>query len=190
MAAVAASTTKTETAAPPPPTAPFATPTPQKASGDRVIASPLAKRIAADKGIDLAGVAGSGPNGRIVKADLDDSVLLRKQEPSQTTAMPPALLSSQEHKAIETGIPREVIKLSNMRKTIARRLTESKQTVPHIYLTVDVRLDALLKLRGKLNASLEARGIKLSVNDMLIKALALVQVPKCNVSFTDDNMLQ
>jgi pyruvate dehydrogenase E2 component (dihydrolipoamide acetyltransferase) len=79
-----------------------------------------------------------------------------------------------------------------MRKTIARRLTESKQTVPHIYLTVDVRLDALLKLRGELNASLEARGIKLSVNDMLIKALALalVQVPKCNVSFAGDNMLQ
>jgi pyruvate dehydrogenase E2 component (dihydrolipoamide acetyltransferase) len=94
--------------------------------------------------------------------------------------------------AIDTDIPHEVVKLSNMRKTIARRLTESKQTVPHIYLTVDVRLDALLKLRGELNASLEARGIKLSVNDMLIKALALalVQVPKCNVSFAGDNMLQ
>jgi pyruvate dehydrogenase E2 component (dihydrolipoamide acetyltransferase) len=79
-----------------------------------------------------------------------------------------------------------------MRKTIARRLTESKQQVPHIYLTVDVRLDALLKLRGELNASLESRGIKLSVNDMLIKALALtlMQVPKCNVSFAGDNMLQ
>ena len=79
-----------------------------------------------------------------------------------------------------------------MRKTIARRLTESKQQVPHIYLTVDVRLDALLKLRGELNASLEARGVKLSVNDMLIKALglALIQVPKCNVSFAGDSMLQ
>jgi pyruvate dehydrogenase E2 component (dihydrolipoamide acetyltransferase) len=94
--------------------------------------------------------------------------------------------------AIDSAIPHEVVKLSNMRKTIARRLTESKQTVPHIYLTVDVRLDALLKLRGELNASLEGRGIKLSVNDMLIKALALalVQVPKCNVSFAGDNMLQ
>jgi pyruvate dehydrogenase E2 component (dihydrolipoamide acetyltransferase) len=90
------------------------------------------------------------------------------------------------------NIPHEVVKLSNMRKTIARRLTESKQQVPHIYLTVDVRLDALLKLRGELNASLEPRGIKLSVNDMLIKALglALIQVPKCNVSFAGDNMLQ
>ncbi len=79
-----------------------------------------------------------------------------------------------------------------MRKTIARRLTESKQTVPHIYLTVDVRLDALLKLRGELNAALEGQGVKLSVNDLLIKALAkaLVQVPACNVSFAGDTMLQ
>jgi pyruvate dehydrogenase E2 component (dihydrolipoamide acetyltransferase) len=94
--------------------------------------------------------------------------------------------------AIDTDIPHDVVKLSNMRKTIARRLTESKQQVPHIYLTVDVRLDALLKLRGELNASLEARGIKLSVNDMLIKALALtlIEVPACNVSFAGDNMLQ
>ena len=93
---------------------------------------------------------------------------------------------------LETGIPHEVIKLSNMRKTIARRLTESKQTVPHIYLTVDIRLDALLKLRSELNAALEPRGVKLSVNDMLIKALgaALMAVPKCNVSFAGDNMLQ
>ena len=164
-------------------------------SGDRIIASPLAKRIAADKSIDLAGLTGTGPNGRIVKADLagaGDSVLLRKQEPSQPNATPPALLPSQEHKVIETDIPHEVVKLSNMRKIIARRLTESKQTVPHIYLTVDVRLDALLKLRGELNASLEARGVKLSVNDMLIKALglALIQVPKCNVSFAGDTMLQ
>ena len=78
-----------------------------------------------------------------------------------------------------------------MRKTIARRLTESKQQVPHIYLTVDVRLDKLLKLRGELNASLEARGVKLSVNDLMIKALAmaLVQVPKCNVMFTPDQLI-
>jgi pyruvate dehydrogenase E2 component (dihydrolipoamide acetyltransferase) len=164
--------------------------TPQ--SNDRVKASPLAKRIARNKGLDLTTISGTGPNGRIVKADVEaisgegrSAVVaeldrgIRRETPAPT-------------QTIDTDIPHEVVKLSNMRKTIARRLTESKQTVPHIYLTVDVRLDALLKLRGELNASLEARGIKLSVNDMLIKALALalVQVPKCNVSFAGDNMLQ
>lgn len=162
-------------------------------SGDRVKASPLAKRIAADKGIDLAGITGTGPNGRIVKADLEGAT---SAAPAPTAAHPvptaPSAPSPAPVAAIETDIPHEVVKLSNMRKTIARRLTESKQQVPHIYLTVDVRLDALLKLRGELNASLEPRGVKLSVNDMLIKALALalVQVPKCNVSFAGDNMLQ
>ena len=88
--------------------------------------------------------------------------------------------------SVETDIPHEAIKLSNMRKTIARRLTEAKQTIPHIYLTVDIRLDALLKLRGELNKGLESRGVKLSVNDMLIKALAvaLIEVPECNVSIS------
>lgn len=186
-AAAAAPTPKAETVAPP---TPVAAPAPAKASGDRIIASPLAKRIAADKGIDLAGLTGTGPNGRIVKADLDGAKAGATPAPVSTAA--PAAPTPAPVAAIETDIPHEVVKLSNMRKTIARRLTESKQQVPHIYLTVDVRLDALLKLRGELNASLEARGVKLSVNDMLIKALALalVQVPKCNVSFAGDNMLQ
>lgn len=157
---------------------------------ERIIASPLAKRIAVNKGLDLTTLKGSGPNGRIVKADVEAFA----GGVSGTSAVhnsPPLPLPA-PHAAIDTDNPHEVIKLSNMRKIIARRLTESKQQVPHIYLTVDVRLDALLKLRGELNASLEARGIKLSVNDMLIKALALalVQVPKCNVSFAGDNMLQ
>ncbi|MBD3745955.1 MAG: 2-oxo acid dehydrogenase subunit E2, partial [Sphingopyxis terrae] len=91
----------------------------------------------------------------------------------------------------ETDIPHSAEKLSNMRKTIARRLTQSKQEVPHIYLTVDVQLDKLLKLRGELNAALEPQGVKLSVNDLLIKALAkaLIQVPKCNVSFAGDQLI-
>jgi len=161
-----------------------------KASSDRIIASPLAKRIAADKGIDLAGLIGTGPNGRIVKADLQGAKA--GAAPTATAAAAPSAPTPAPVATIDTDIPHEVVKLSNMRKTIARRLTESKQQVPHIYLTVDVRLDALLKLRGELNASLEARGVKLSVNDMLIKALglALIQVPKCNVSFAGDNMLQ
>jgi len=162
-------------------------------SNDRIKASPLAKRLAVNKGLDLTTISGTGPNGRIVKADVDAI-----SGEGRSAVVAPVLDAGLRQEApaptqtIDTDIPHEVIKLSNMRKTIARRLTESKQTVPHIYLTVDVRLDALLKLRGELNASLEARGIKLSVNDMLIKALALalVQVPKCNVSFAGDNMLQ
>ncbi len=163
-----------------------------KSSGGRIIVSPLAKRIAADKGIDLAGVTGTGPNGRIVKADIEGLRQAQPERIGETYVRPEPVEGQQLSAAIETDIPHEIIKLSNMRKTIARRLTESKQTVPHIYLTVDIRLDALLKLRGELNASLEARGVKLSVNDMLIKALALalIQVPKCNVSFAGDNMLQ
>jgi pyruvate dehydrogenase E2 component (dihydrolipoamide acetyltransferase) len=176
--------------APAPVTAPVAAPS--HSSGDRIKASPLAKRIAANSGVDLAAISGSGPNGRIVKADVEAfSGAGRSPAPSMDPGLrreaPAAPVA-----AIDADIPHEVVKLSNMRKTIARRLTESKQQVPHIYLTVDVRLDALLKLRGELNASLEPRGIKLSVNDMLIKALglALIQVPKCNVSFAGDNMLQ
>jgi pyruvate dehydrogenase E2 component (dihydrolipoamide acetyltransferase) len=89
-------------------------------------------------------------------------------------------------------IPHDAVKLSSMRRVIARRLTESKQQVPHIYLTVDIQLDALLKLRGELNAALAARGVKLSVNDMLIKALAmaLIEVPSCNVQFAGDRLLK
>ena len=178
--------------APAPVTAPVAAPS--HSSGDRIKASPLAKRIAANSGVDLAAVSGTGPNGRIVKADVERStkntVSAELVEARPTADSRPSTGSGL---TVDGGdIPHEVFKLSNMRKTIARRLTESKQQVPHIYLTVDVRLDALLKLRGELNASLEPRGIKLSVNDMLIKALglALIQVPKCNVSFAGDTMLQ
>jgi pyruvate dehydrogenase E2 component (dihydrolipoamide acetyltransferase) len=149
----------------------------------------LARRIAADKGVDLAGLTGTGPNGRIVKADVEGA---KAGAVAPVVAAPAPFAPAAPAAIPDFGIPHEVVKLSNMRKTIARRLTESKQQVPHIYLTVDVRLDALLKLRGELNASLESRGVKLSVNDMLIKALALalIQVPKCNVSFAGDNMLQ
>jgi pyruvate dehydrogenase E2 component (dihydrolipoamide acetyltransferase) len=181
-------------AAPAPAQAPVSAPAPAKAasatvakqSGDRVIASPLAKRIAAEKGIDLAGVKGSGPNGRIVKADVEGA------KPGAAPAAAPVVAAHAPAGAQDFGIPHVEEKLSGMRKTIARRLTESKQQVPHIYLTVDIRLDALLKLRAELNSALEARGVKLSVNDMLIKALAqaLLQVPSCNVQFTGDTLLK
>ena len=164
----------------------------------RAIASPLARRIAAQKGLDLSSLTGSGPNGRIVKADVENA----KPGAAPAKAAAPAAQPAAEVPAAAApapaakpaavpDIPHEATKLSNMRKTIARRLTESKQQVPHIYLTVDVRLDALLKLRGELNAGLESRGVKLSVNDMLIKALgvALMAVPKCNVMFTPDQLI-
>ena len=165
------------------------------ATGTRVIASPLAKRIAAHQGIDLATIKGSGPNGRIVRADLDAApapfaAAVAAPVAAAAPATPAPVAAPAPAAIPDFGIPYEATKLNNVRKTIARRLTEAKQTIPHIYLTVDVRLDALLKLRGQLNAALEAQGVKLSVNDLLIKALAkaLAQVPKCNVSFAGDEL--
>ena len=182
-----------------PPLAPATPPAAAKAApamaddGERIKVSPLAKRLAAEKGVDLATLTGTGPGGRIVKEDIERASLGGAPAKAAAPAAVPAAAPVVAPATVpDFAIPHEVIKLSNMRKTIARRLTESKQQVPHIYLTVDVRLDALLKLRGELNASLEARGIKLSVNDMLIKALgvALREVPACNVSFAGDTMLQ
>ncbi|HZV56844.1 MAG TPA: pyruvate dehydrogenase complex dihydrolipoamide acetyltransferase [Sphingobium sp.] len=172
--------------------APAATPAPapSASSGERVKASPLARRIAAQTGVDLNALKGSGPGGRIVKADVEGKAGTPTAAPQATApAQTPAAMPVA---AQDFGIPHEVEKLSNMRKTIARRLTESKQQVPHIYLTVDVRLDALLKLRGELNAALASQGVKLSVNDLLIKALAkaLLAVPKCNVQFAGDQLLK
>ena len=162
-------------------------------SSDRTKASPLARRLAQAQGINLATVTGSGPNGRIVKADLDGAATQAKAPPQPSPkgegATVPAVAPAA---ALPTDIPSETVKLSNMRKTIARRLTESKQQVPHIYLTVDINLDKLLKLRTELNAGLEARGVKLAVNDMLIKALAaaLTEVPACNVAFAGDSLIK
>jgi pyruvate dehydrogenase E2 component (dihydrolipoamide acetyltransferase) len=141
---------------------------------------------------------GSGPGGRIVKADIDGASGKPAQAPAAAAAPAPAQAPAAPAPAAAApvahgvpDIPHEVSKLSNMRKTIARRLTESKQQVPHIYLTVDIQLDALLKLRSELNASLESRGVKLSVNDFMIKALAaaLLEVPECNVQFTGSELV-
>ena len=155
----------------------------------RLKVSPLARRLAEQNGIDLATLTGSGPNGRIIKADIDGA----QGGAATATGTPVATVSSPTTAsggASDFDIPHTSEKLSNMRKTIARRLTEAKQTIPHIYLTVDIQLDRLLKLRSELNATLEPRGIKLSVNDLLIKALAvsLMQVPKCNVSIDGDHL--
>lgn len=185
------------------PAAPRHDPVPAKAeaaapAGDRVKASPLARRLAEQKGLDLSAIAGSGPGGRIIKSDIDGAAgpAARLEAPAALAEKAPAPAAKAPAPAPsgaqDFGIPHEAVKLSGMRKTIARRLTESKQTVPHIYLTVDVRLDKLLKLREELNAGLASRGVKLSVNDLLIKALAvsLIQVPECNVQFAGEQMLQ
>jgi pyruvate dehydrogenase E2 component (dihydrolipoamide acetyltransferase) len=190
-------------AAPPPaavetPPAPPQPAAPPRAEGDRVKASPLARRLAQAQNIDLSSIQGSGPGGRIVRADIDAAA---GRAPAAAPADAAAAASGAAPALgghlvmpgpMEQAIPHEEVKLSNIRKTIARRLTEAKQQVPHIYLTVDIQLDALLKLRGELNAGLESRGVKLSVNDLLIKALAqsLIEVPECNVAFAGDHMLK
>jgi len=190
-------------AAPPPaavetPPAPPQPAAPPRAEGDRVKASPLARRLAQAQNIDLSSIQGSGPGGRIVRADIDAAAgkapaAAPAGAPAGAPAAAPALGGHLVMPGpMEQAIPHEEVKLSNIRKTIARRLTEAKQQVPHIYLTVDIQLDALLKLRGELNAGLESRGVKLSVNDLLIKALAqsLIEVPECNVAFAGDHMLK
>src|SRR5690606_7823892 len=171
------------------PTAAAAAVTARAEGGERIKASPLAKRLAAEMGIDLSTVTGSGPGGRIVKADLEGAGAAAPA-PASTPAATSAAAAGPAQ-PFQTDIPHTAEKLSNMRKTIARRLTEAKQTIPHIYLTVDIELDKLLKLRSELNAALEPQGVKLSVNDLLIKALAkaLIQVPKCNVSYAGDQLI-
>ena len=162
------------------------------ASGERVIASPLAKQMAASRGVDLALVSGTGPNGRIIKADVEsfDPASVAASAPAAAASAPAPTPTPTPVSDVAGGAPYTEDKLSNVRKVIARRLTESKQTVPHFYLTVDIRLDPLLKLRSELNAVLEPDSVKLSVNDFLIKALAraLVRVPQCNVSFHGDTL--
>ncbi|WP_155264818.1 2-oxo acid dehydrogenase subunit E2, partial [Sphingomonas segetis] len=158
------------------------------ADGDRVKASPLARRLAQAQNIDLSSIQGSGPGGRIVRSDVDAAAgktAAPAKAPAPAAPQPAA-------QPVSSEIPHESVKLSNMRKTIARRLTESKQTIPHYYLTVDIQLDALLKLRSELNKGLESRGVKLSVNDLLIKALAvaLIEVPTANVSFAGDQLIK
>ena len=166
--------------------------------GERIFASPLARRIAADKGLDLAQIEGSGPHGRIVKADVEKAQPGKAAAPAGKTPEAPAATpmakgpSAEAVAAMYEGRDYEEIKLDGMRKTIAARLTEAKQSIPHFYLRRDIRLDALLKFRGELNRQLESRGIKLSVNDFIIKAcaLALQAVPKANAVWAGDRILQ
>ncbi|WP_298198853.1 pyruvate dehydrogenase complex dihydrolipoamide acetyltransferase [Novosphingobium sp.] len=214
-AKVAAPAAASPAAAAPAAAAPAAAPAPSKpataapaspASADaaRLSASPLARRLAAERGIDLTNVVGTGPNGRIVRADIEASRSTGAPAAAAPGAAAPApraaapvpaaapVAAASTASLLDDRIPHSIQPLSSMRKTIAKRLTQSMQQAPHIYLTVDVQLDKLLALRTELNAALEKDGIKLSVNDMLIKALgkALIRVPECNVTFAGDEMIR
>ena len=196
-APAAAAAPKEEAAAPaaavsPAPAAPAAK------EGNRIFATPLARRIAADKGLDLSAIAGSGPHGRIVKADVENATAAPKAAaPAAAASAAPATAmasgpSSDAVIKMYEGRPFEEVKLDGMRKIIASRLTEAKQSVPHFYLRRDINLDALMKFRSQLNKQLEGRGVKLSVNDFIIKAcaLALQQVPEANAVWAGDRTLK
>jgi pyruvate dehydrogenase E2 component (dihydrolipoamide acetyltransferase) len=167
-----------------------------KPSGNRIFASPLAKRIAADKGIDLGSISGTGPHGRIVKADVEaaEATPLAASAATKSAAVPELSAGPSTEAIIKTYADRtyEEISLDGMRKTIAARLTEAKQTIPHFYLRRDIELDELLSFRSGLNEKLEAKGIKLSVNDFIIKAsaMALQDVPDCNAVWAGDRILK
>ena len=164
--------------------------------GSRVFASPLARRLAAEKGVDLSALQGSGPHGRIVKADVEAAQAQPARAPSAapataSSAMPAGPATETILKMYE-GRDYQEIQLDGMRKTIATRLTEAKQTVPHFYLRRDIKIDRLLAFRADLNKQLAARDVKLSVNDFIIKAcaLALQTVPSANAVWAGDRVLQ
>jgi pyruvate dehydrogenase E2 component (dihydrolipoamide acetyltransferase) len=157
-------------------------------SGGRMFASPLAKRIAADKGLDLSRIKGSGPGGRIVKADVEQAKPGAATAAAPTPKGAPAFTPQPIFAAPgDTRIPH-----TSIRKVIARRMLESKQQVPHFYLTVELEIDALLTARQAINAVVEKKGTKVSVNDMVIKACAkaLRDHPECNASWAEDEMIQ
>ena len=164
--------------------------------GSRVFASPLARRLAAETGVDLSALQGSGPHGRIVKADVEAAKSQPAAAASPAAASAPASMPAGP--AAETvikmyqGREYEEIQLDGMRKTIAARLTEAKQTVPHFYLRRDIKIDRLLEFRAELNKQLATRDVKLSVNDFIIKAcaLALQSVPSANAVWAGDRVLQ
>jgi pyruvate dehydrogenase E2 component (dihydrolipoamide acetyltransferase) len=158
----------------------------------RIFASPIARRIAADKGIDLAVISGTGPRGRVIKADLDHGSNFLHDTISTANIEKSNLTDGSTTKKLYLNREHESVPLSGMRKIIAARVTEAKQTIPHFYLRREVRLDELLVIRTKINKSLEARKIKISVNDFIIKAcaLALQATPTANSVWAGDSILQ
>jgi pyruvate dehydrogenase E2 component (dihydrolipoamide acetyltransferase) len=172
-----------------------------------VFASPLARRIAKEKGLDLGAVKGSGPHGRIVRADVEGAQPGAAKPAAEASSEAPKAAAPAPAKPVggmPTGMaaetvlkmyadrPFEEVALDGMRRTVAARLTEAKQTIPHFYLRRDVKLDALMAFRETLNKQLEGRGVKLSVNDFIIKAcaMALQAVPAANTVWAGDRMLR
>ncbi len=186
-----------ETPAPATAPAPMA---PTAAGGERIFASPLARRLASQKGLDLSQITGSGPHGRIVKADVENATAApakaeapaKADAPATSGATVAASPDAEQVKKLYTGRDFEEVPLDNMRKTIAARLTEAKQTIPHFYLRRDIEMDELMTFRADLNKKLEPKGVKLSVNDFVIKAcaLALRDVPDCNAAWANDRVLK
>ena len=191
-----------KTAAPAPAASPAAAPAPAAAplanghahadQGGRIFASPLARRMAHQAGLDLANVKGSGPNGRIVRVDIEAA--MAAPAPATAAAAAPAQAAMAPAPAPVITAPHRLVPNSTMRKVIARRLTETQRNVPFFFVSMDIEIDALLKLRGDLNAKSPKDGpgaFRLSVNDLIIKAAALTlrRVPALNATFTEDNMV-
>ena len=183
---------KAESKAEAPKAAPAAAPA--KAGGERIFASPLAKRLARDAGLDLSGIKGTGPHGRIVKADVEAAGKGGGAKPvasaaTAATAGEPRKVLSLEQQGIAAG-SYDLIPLDGMRKAIARRLTDSFRDVPHFPLTIDCEIDGLLAARAKVNAMLESEGVKVSVNDFVLKAsaMALKAVPEANASYSPEGI--
>ncbi len=198
--AVPTGAAKPAAAAPAPTAAPAAVSAPAPAptmnghaaqSGERIFVSPLAKRMAQQAGIDLAGVKGTGPGGRIVKADIEAFQPDAARPAAAVAAPAPAAAPATPKPAVAITVPHRLVPNSSMRKVIARRLTEAKSTIPHFYVSMDIELDALMKLRADLNAKSPKEGpgaFRLSVNDLVIKAAALTlrRIPTVNSSWTDE----
>ncbi|HTM82397.1 pyruvate dehydrogenase complex dihydrolipoamide acetyltransferase [Asticcacaulis sp.] len=190
-AAPAAETPKTEA----PKVAAASTPAPvasAPAAGARVAASPLARRLAEMNKLDLKAIPGSGPHGRVIKRDIEATLAGgtgKAASAASTAAAEPRKVQSLEQMGIPAG-SYDLVPLNNMRKVIARRLTESFRDIPHFPLTIDIELDNLLAARTKINTALESQGVKVSVNDIVIKAvaLALKAVPEANASFTPEGI--
>jgi pyruvate dehydrogenase E2 component (dihydrolipoamide acetyltransferase) len=208
-ASTATAPSASSSSAAPPPAPSAETPRARGNGHDRrIFASPLARRMAQQAGLDLAAMTGSGPQGRIVKSDIEAAILAARQpaaapSPPRAAAAaaptpaapaliptPPTLLSKERVLALAGNPPYIERPLNAMRRVIARRLTEAKQTVPHFYLTIDCEIDELLKIRAELNGRSEA--YRISVNDFVIRAtaLALRQVPAANASWSDEAILQ